>query len=437
MKSYIHKLCAGLFVLATLGACSSTKTAGVSLSPKPGDVIADPSGQATVKVNFRIPADYLSKRGRLLITPRLVTSAGEVVALYDPVAVDAPVYTKKMYRRAVLEGYVDSIPGQVIPVNRWTKQVVVPYETQISVPQGTKDAYIDALVSVEGCTSCGNVDTLYVAALQQAAPADTFSLRWMRPALPREPKRMEGQGVAALQFVINRSDIDLSMGNNRSELEEMEKRLLPVLKDSLATLQNIHIIGRASADGPFAFNTNLAYRRAVSAKQWLLGQLAVTPDDAARIYADVHPEGWEPVLTAMRMANDPDADAVAAVLARCPAGADNDDDRQEREIRKLPCWERIRTNYLQKDRKVEYRYAYTLKSFTTDEELLRMYADRPDTFSEEEFYRVAELMPSVEQKIAVYRKWLAYYPDSEIGKNNLAVLTHERLSAGDRKGEAK
>lgn len=129
MKSYIHKLCAGLFVLATLGACSSTKTAGVSLSPKPGDVIADPSGQATVKVNFRIPADYLSKRGRLLITPRLVTSAGEVVALYDPVAVDAPVYTKKMYRRAVLEGYVDSIPGQVIPANRWTKQVVVPYET--------------------------------------------------------------------------------------------------------------------------------------------------------------------------------------------------------------------------------------------------------------------------------------------------------------------
>ena len=62
-----------------------------------------------------------------------------------------------------------------------------------------------------------------------------------------------------------------------------------------------------------------------------------------------------------------------AILERYPADGNNDD-VQEREIRRLSCWERIRTNYLQRDRKVEYRYTYTLKSFTSDKELLRMYA---------------------------------------------------------------
>ena len=138
----------------------------------------------------------------------------------------------------------------------------------------------------------------------------------------------------------------------------------------------------------------------------------------------------------IREAGDPDAADVEAILERYPADGNNDD-VQEREIRRLSCWERIRTNYLQRDRKVEYRYTYTLKSFTSDEELLRMYATRPDAFSEEEFFRVAELMPSLAEKIEAYRKLLAYYPASEVGKNNLAVLEHEWQMTNSRKGGVK
>lgn len=38
---------------------------------------------------------------------------------------------------------------------------------------------------------------------------------------------------------------------------------------------------------------------------------------------------------------------------------------------------------------------------------------------------MAELMPSLAEKIEAYRKLLAYYPASEVGKYNLAVLEHE------------
>ena len=53
------------------------------------------------------------------------------------------------------------------------------------------------------------------------------------------------------------------------------------------------------------------------------------------------------------------------------------DDVAERYIRRLSCWGDIREKYLQKDRKVEYEYTYTIKSFTTDRELLEMYEKRP------------------------------------------------------------
>lgn len=422
-----------LLAIGLLSGCSPVKPTGVTAQPEQAEVTLDPSSRGTVKMKLRVPVEYLSARGRLLITPRLVTSDGEVAATYAPVAVDAPVYAKKMHRKEVLEGYVDSLPKQVIRTDRWSKLLEIPYETAIHVPEGMGDAHIDALVAVEGCATCENLDTLFVANLLRQEPTDTFSLRWIRPLFAKRPKVIEGKGVAALQFVINQADIDTSLGNNRAELEKMEQKLGPILRDSLATVHAIHIVGMASADGSYAFNTSLAYRRAMSAKQWLLGQLTIAPEAEERILADVRPEGWQPVLEAMREAGDPNAADVEAILKRVPA-VDNNDDQQEREIRRLSCWERIRTHYLQRDRKVEYRYTYTLKSFTTDEELLQMYALRPDAFSEEEFLHVAELKPTLDEKIEVYRKLLAYYPDSEIGKNNLAVLEHDNLPVNRRKG---
>ena len=356
--------------------------------------------------------------------------------MYEPVAVDAPVYAKKIYRKKVLEGYVDSLSGQVVRADRWSELMEIPYETRVAVPEGWDDAYIDALVSVEGCASCGIIDTLFVAKLRQSEPVDTFSLQWIRPTLAKRPKVMEGKGIAVLQFTINRSDIDGSLGDNRAELEKMAKTYARFWKIRWRAYTPYTSSGMASADRPFGSTRTLRTERAVAAGRWLQDRMAIAPEMKERILADVRPEGWEPVLEAMRQAGDPDAADVEAILERYPADSNNDD-VQEREIRRLSCWERIRTNYLQRDRKVEYRYTYTLKSFTSDEELLRMYATRPDAFSEEEFFRVAELMPSLTEKIEAYRKLLAYYPASEVGKNNLAVLEHEWQMMNSRKGGVK
>ena len=248
---------------------------------------------------------------------------------------------------------------------------------------------------------------------------ESLQLSWIEPEFVVRSKVMEGRGTANLQFVINKSDINLSLGNNERELNGMLEKLAPVMKDSLATLNEITITGMASVDGSLAFNTALAMKRAAAARWWLITQLEIPLADRKKVFADSRPEGWEPVLAAMIADNNPDSVAVQAILEQY---ADQNDDVQERYIRRLPCWNAIRNKYLQNDRKVEYVYTYTLKSFTSDAELLDMYGKRPDVFNEDELLRVAALAGSPEEKKEVYRTLIKYFPQSKVAANNLAVL---------------
>ena len=116
MRFHSRKNCWSLiFSLGIFGSCSPVKTpVGVSVSPRLGEVMLDPSSKGTVKMKFQVPVDYLSKRGRLLITPRLVAPDGKVADMYEPVAVDAPVYAKKIYRKkGVGRGMLTPCPGRL------------------------------------------------------------------------------------------------------------------------------------------------------------------------------------------------------------------------------------------------------------------------------------------------------------------------------------
>ena len=164
----------------------------------------------------------------------------------------------------------------------------------------------------------------------------------------------------------------------------------------------------------------MARNRANSARQWLNGQLSISSDVQRRITIGSRPEGWWPVYEAMHADGHPDSLAVKHILETYTQG---NDDVQERYIRRLPCWPDIRAKYLQKDRNVVYTYTYTIRSFTDDAELLRLYRTRPDAFNEDELLRVAYLVRDNEEKmIEVYRTIQHYYPQSEVAANNLAVL---------------
>lgn len=412
-----------LVVAATLPTGCASRKGGKQIAVEPGVQVLtlDSARKAELDVTFNVPARYFSKRNRLFISPALY-SGDSLIKEYPQVVLDAPVYTKKTLRAAVLEKKIDPVALKSKKVSNRVSHSI-PYSQTIELPEGVDGGEVIANVTTDGCGVCAGIDTLYLAGVSNPVTLidvkESLKLDWIEPEFKIKPKIRSGKGVARLQFIINRYDIRRDLGNNKAELDTMLAKLGPILSDSLATLEYVKITGVASADGSLRINTPLARNRANSAMKWLINELDIPAPVQSRFSVSSRPEGWGPVLEAMRAAGDPDTTAVASILEKY---ADRNDDVQEYYIRRLRCWGRIRDNYLQKDRNVEYVYSYQIKSFTTDEELLDMYGKRPDAFSEDELLRVSALKETDAEKKEVYRTILHYFPQSHVAANNLAVL---------------
>lgn len=426
----IYHMCrVGLMFCLTCGlaGCATRQERHITVDrTDAGALVPDSRWEVPLDVTFRVPADYLTKRQRVVIVPRLMAK-NELLAEYEPVVLDGPIYAKKKYRREKLENYEDPYKEVARLVEETDKALRIPYHATVRLPEGMTEAQLSAVVSADGCGECSGIDTIALAEIADPLSGLVRTWRMVEPEFVVREKRRDGEGKAHFAFAINRYDIDPELGNNRAEMEKMLQALRPVLTDSLATLDRLSITGIASADGPLKLNTELAFNRAEAAKSWLVGRLGIDAATGRKITVDSRPEGWEPVLEAMRAANDPDAEALAGVLDRY---ADAPEDTQERYIRRLAAWDNIRKNYLAGDRVVEYRYSYTIRSFTSDSEMLALYATRPDAFNEAELLRVSMLVATDAEREAVYRTTLRLFPASAVAANNLALMLIER---GDEK----
>ena len=414
----IYLIGAAISLLALAG-CGTTGTGKqIYVSPSAAVVTPDSMNQVNVDAEILVPGKAFTKRSRLIILPQ-VLKKDTLLAEGTPIVLDAPVFSKKNERRILLDGYRDSLAGVSQKVdNRETHTLAYKESLQLNVASAN-GARVVGVVTTDGCGECSAVDTLLLASVSDPVSlvdVKQLKLDWIEPEFVIRPKVVEGRGEAHLQFAMNKYDINMKLGRNEMEMNGMLGALEKILADSLATLNKVEIYGMASADGSFAFNTTLARNRASSAKTWLLSRLG--EDIKAPFSTGSRPEGWMPVLNAMTADGHPDSLKVKEIIERYKY--QENDDMAERYIRRLACWPDIRAKYLQKDRKVEYEYTYTIKSFTTDEELLSFYATRPDAFNEEELLRVSTLKQTPEEKKEVYQTILHYFPESQVAANNLA-----------------
>lgn len=417
---YTQLLVASVLPLAFVGCAVSRTDKKVTVSPVE-TLTPDSTSMVNVDVTINVPKHAFSRRSRLIVVPQLMQQ-DSLIAECRPLVLDAPVFYKKMKREKDLSGYVDTLEAQARRVDNGS-DLSIPYSEKVQVPAGLTGGRVVAVLSTDGCGECSAVDTVDMAYIVNLPtlidPVESLHLNWIEPEFVVRPKIVEGRGEALLQFAMNRYDINLALGHNQEEMNNMLKVLSKIVNDSLATLNSVSIYGMASADGSYALNERLAKNRAGSAKNWLIDNLHLSLQDTRHFSVGSRPEGWKPVLEAMRADGHKDTAQVEAILKKYEG---QNDDVAERYIRRLACWNDIRAKYLQSTRRVVYEYTYTLKSFTTDAEMLAMYDKRPDAFNEEELLRVSTLKQTPEEKKEVYRTILHYFPQSQVAANNLAVL---------------
>ena len=416
-------------LLSLTSGCATTKLSknGITINQVQETLVPDSMNRVNVDVLFNIPRNYISKRSRLFISPQIITN-GVVIDELEPIVLDASIYAKKVSRAKDLTGYQDKFAHLAKNVDA-SRDLIIPFKQEIVVPEGG-DCYIQAVISADGCGSCTGLQTILMADVTDPVTLikdvkEEFKLSWFEPEFVIIPKHREGKGIAKLYFDINSSQINLEKRNNRSEMERMLTTLSSITTDSLASLNSVSIIGLASADGSLPFNTKLSYNRANSAKEWLFGRLNTNKQMRKVFTVSSRPEGWLPVYELMVANKDADSLLVKNILEKYSV---YNDDVQERYVRRLPIWNKIKEKYLNDTRIVEYVYTYTIKSFTTDEELIKMYQKRPDAFNEAELLRLASISKSVDEKKGVYSTLVKYFPQSSIAANNLAYLM---LESGD------
>lgn len=421
IKDTFYILLAGLLPWGVMGCASQKMGDKVRVTPSDQVLMPDSTHAVQLDMTVEVPQKTLGKRSRLIIVPQLLVG-DSLVAECTPMVLDAPIYGKKMHRRVLLEDYVDSLASYARPVQK-KESVTIAYSERVAIPDSLASARIVGVVTTDGCGACTAIDTLDMAQISNPITlVDTheeLKLNWIEPQFVVRPKILQARGEASLQFAISNHNINLDMANNRSEMQQMLDKLQAILADSLAMVNSVNIQGLASVDGSHAFNERLAKQRAESAKNWMLGKVDLSKVRRNQFTVGSRPEGWEPVIQAMTADGRADSARVREIVEKYKGQSD---DVAERYIRRLSCWGDIKKYYLQSNRKVEYVYTYSLKSFTTDAELLDMYGKRPDAFNEDELLRVSTLKQMPTEKQEVYRTLMHYFPQSQVAANNLAVL---------------
>ena len=159
-------------VLAALGALEGCATARpgtdktVLVSPDSLTLTTDMEGRADVEVVFQLPGHYLSKRGRLVITPQWMRGQ-EATCEYVPIVLDSPIYTKKMERREKLDKYTDPYAGIRERIDQIASPIKRPYRQSVELPNGVDEARLVAVVSSDGCGECTGIDTIDMAVVRR------------------------------------------------------------------------------------------------------------------------------------------------------------------------------------------------------------------------------------------------------------------------------
>ena len=128
---YTYLIWAGCLWLGVVGCASSGMRKKVVVTPV-RTLIPDSMSTVGVDVNIHIPAKAFTGRTRLIVVPQLLQK-DSMLAEYTPMVFDAPIYSKKMNRRVLLDGYVDTLANVARKVNN-RKEYDVTYSERVAVP---------------------------------------------------------------------------------------------------------------------------------------------------------------------------------------------------------------------------------------------------------------------------------------------------------------
>ena len=406
------------FALATLTATSAVKynPSDVGLS----SVEAERQGNI-VRLAFNIDAQKLRLKSNQEVTVLPFLAAGRDTLRLDTITVAGRnrYYFHLRNDRAMVPGidlFHNGKDAAAIPVRAdvgyrpWMDLSKVGYELRFG-----------------GCCNAPTgqvVDIPPVALLDMRPAAFQKELVFVAPTDSGAKVRSE-HGSALIDFIVNKTDINVGYHNNANELGKIQDTINQIRGDKDLTITKVTIKGFASPEGPYDNNVRLAKGR-TEALMKHVRQLYPFPT-SVRFETAYEPEDWEGFEKAIVASNIANKDGILAIIRDKALAPDARDARIRTTYPAEYEW--IKNQIYPFLRHSDYEIFFTVRDYKDVDEILKVMRENPRKLSQTEFYRAANsFRPGSDQYNEIFDIAVLMFPDDAIANINAA---NSALSRGD------
>lgn len=238
--------------------------------------------------------------------------------------------------------------------------------------------------------------------------------------LVEEVKARSASGTAYLDFAVGRSEIVESFRGNAVELRRIHATIENVKNDPDATITAISIVGHASPESLAAYNQALSERRAVALRDHIRTIYGL---HSGMFSAWGAGEDWATLDSLVASSSLADKYRALEVIR-----SGGDPDKREWQLKKLPAYRQILSEFYPRLRRSDYTIKYTVVPFTIErgKEVLRT---RPMNLSLNEMMLIVNTYPiGSAAYIEVFEIAARIFPTSDVANLNASAIA---LGRGD------
>lgn len=359
---------------------------------------------------FLVPHGEGNKYSRLIVQPYVLNCAtNDTVAFLKPLVYDGKEYhltqTRRMgydLKRDPLEPYIQSRPL----VN---ERMVIEWQDTVTVPNPNVNYSCYADFCIEDYNNVPFRKTYQINTCENKRPLKflEYNLTALDMDFQKYPEKaqvekFDTEDQVELSFEIN-SDRLTDDPKNQESLTGIRKKLNLILNEPGALLKEFHVIGKASPEGYYQQNLQLAQKRMQRIQQEVIGVLPHAV--AERVYQNPQAEvaSWNEVAELLEKDSLMEtAGFIRKVVRELP----DQMNRQGQRIKASKDYRTVIVPYLEQLRQVKYLCRYDIYREPTDKEVMAAYRRKGlnGMYTRYEYWKLLQLLKDSQEKEAVARK---------------------------------
>ncbi|MBR6346864.1 MAG: DUF3868 domain-containing protein [Bacteroidales bacterium] len=249
---------------------------------------------------------------------------------------------------------------------------------------------------------------------------------WLHPTAEAVVKERSVSGEAYVVFPSGKSAVDPAYRKNSEELQKIRNTIDSVRVDPDITIKEVVLKGYSSPEGKYSSNEKLSEQRTEAIREYVSG-LFEMPEDV--FHAESVAENWDGLRAEVAATEWKNRDKLLEII-----DSDLDPDKKEARLKsKYPKdWKKLSNEIFPLLRRTDYKVGFTVRSYTTADEIREIMRTKPQNLSINEFFLASEGYASGTAEFnEVFAIAAEVFPDDPVANVNAA---NAAMTVGDLDG---